>query len=163
MMFSCRTFLLKRRRAFSTVSPSWSLTSANCHPHLASIFPQASWGHFRRRSLLALSQLLRQFFAGLEARIPFGGDGDDLPGTRVAALALLPVFHHEAAKPAQVYPFVCLERFRDRRQDRVHCHFNLGLFSIRSWPRPFQSIAVLSSSLSSTVCAVKHAPARIAT
>src|ERR1035441_6168502 len=31
MMFSCRTFLLKRRRAFSTVSPSCSITSAKCH------------------------------------------------------------------------------------------------------------------------------------
>src|ERR1035437_5656804 len=127
MMFSCRTFLLKRRRAFSTVSPSWSLTSANCHPPLAAIFPQASWGHFRRRSLLALRPLLRPFFAGPVARTPFGGDGGDLPGRRVAALALLPVFHHEAANHAQVYPFVCLERFRDNRQDRVHRHFNLGL------------------------------------
>src|ERR1039457_6590186 len=101
MMFSCRTFLLKRRRAFSTVSPSWSVTSANCHLHPAPILPVASWGHFRRRSRLAVSQLFRQFLAGLEARIPLGGDGDGFPGARVAALAFLPVFHHEAAKPAQ--------------------------------------------------------------
>src|ERR1035437_5572969 len=113
MMFSCITCLLKRRSAFSTVSPSWSLTSANCHPHPAPILPQASYGpfrgrrgHFRRRSRLAVSQLFRQFFAGLESRIPLGGNSDGLPGARVTALALLPVFHHEAAKPAQVYPFV---------------------------------------------------------
>src|ERR1035437_311638 len=127
MMFSCITCLLNRRSAFSTVSPSWSLTSANCHLHLAPIFPQASWSHFWRRSRLALRQLVRQFLAGLEARIPFCGDGDGLPSARVAALALLPLFHHEAAKPAQVYPFVCLERFRDHIQDRVHCRFNFGL------------------------------------
>jgi hypothetical protein len=62
--------------------------------------PGPLYGHFRRRSLLALSQLFRQFLAGLETRIPFCGDGDGLPGARVAALALLPVFHDEAAKPA---------------------------------------------------------------
>src|ERR1035441_1405247 len=114
MMFSCMTFLLKRRRAFSTVSPSWSLTSAKQHLHPAPIFRMASNGLFRgRRGLfrdrwgLAVSQLLRQFFAGLEARIPFCGDCDGLPGARIAALALLPLFHHEAAKPAQVHPFVC--------------------------------------------------------
>src|ERR1035441_3286317 len=128
------TCLLKRRSAFSTVSPSWSLTSATWHLHPAPSFPLASnglfrgrRGLFRRRSRLAFCQLLRQFLAGLEARIPFCRDGDGLPGARVAALALLPLFHHEAAKPAQVYPFVCLERFRDHRQDSVHCHFNLGL------------------------------------
>src|ERR1035437_7180828 len=163
MMFSCTTCLLKRRSAFSTVSPSWSLISAKWHLSPGLIVPPESWSHFRRRSRLAVSQLFRQFLAGLEARIPFCGDGNGLPGARVAALALLPVFHHEAAKPAQVYPFVCLERLCDLVQNRVHCDFDLGLFSIRSWPRPFQSIAVLSSSLSSTVCAVKHAPARIAT
>src|ERR1035437_10830448 len=108
MMFSCRTFRLKRRSAFSTVSPSCSITSANCHLHPGLIFPVPLWGLFRRRSRLALRQLVRQFLAGLEARIPFCGDGDGLPGARVAALALLPLFHHEAAKPAQVYPFVCL-------------------------------------------------------
>src|ERR1035438_3482489 len=127
MMFSCKTFFLKRRSAFSTVSPSWSVTSANGHLHPAPILPVASYDHFRRRSLLALSELFRQLLAGLEARMPFCGDGDCLPGARVAALALLPLFHHEAAKPAQVYPLVCLERFRDHRQDRVHCHLNLGL------------------------------------
>src|ERR1017187_6179090 len=108
MMFSCMTFLLKRRSAFSTVSPSWSVTSANCHPQLAPILPVASNGLFRDRSRLAVSQLLRQFLAGLETRIPFCGDGDGLPGARVAALPLLPVLHHEAAETAQVYPFVCL-------------------------------------------------------
>src|ERR1035438_5974719 len=127
MMFSCMTFLLKRRSAFSTVSPSWSLTSANCHLHPAPILLVPSWGHFRRRSRLAVSQLFRQFLAGLEACIPFCGDDDGLPGARVAALALLPVFHDEAAKSAQVHPLVCLERFRDHRQDRVHCYFNLRL------------------------------------
>src|SRR5450759_5628022 len=71
MMFSCTTCLLKRRRAFSTVSPSWSLTSAKQHPHPAPIFQVALYGHFRRRSLLALGQFFRQFLAGLEARIPF--------------------------------------------------------------------------------------------
>src|ERR1019366_3652776 len=107
MMFSCRTFLLKRRRAFSTVSPSCSITSANYHLHPDPILPVASYGLFRgRRGLfrgrrgLVLRQLFRQFVAGLEARIPFGGDGDGLPGTRVAALAFLPVFHDEAAKTA---------------------------------------------------------------
>src|ERR1035438_7646421 len=130
MMFSCITCRLKRRSAFSTVSPSWSLTSANCHPQPASIFPGASWGLYRRRSRLAVSQLLRQFLAGLETRIPFGGDGDGLPGARVAALALLPLFQHEAAKSAQVHPLVCLERFRDQVQNRVHCHFNLGLLQL---------------------------------
>src|ERR1039458_1668637 len=98
MMFSCITCLLKRRSAFSTVSPSWSLTSANCHLRPAPILPVPSWGHFRRRRGLVLRQLFRQFLAGLEARIPFCRDGDGLPGTRVAALALLPVLHHEAAK-----------------------------------------------------------------
>src|ERR1035438_1214142 len=134
MMFSDMTCLLKRRSAFSTVSPSWSLTSAKLHLHPAPVFPVASnglfrgrRGHFRRRSRLVLGQLLRQFLAGLEARMPFCGNGDGLPGARVAALALLPVFHDEAAKPAQVYPFVRLEGFRDHRQDRVHCHFSLGL------------------------------------
>src|ERR1035437_4283568 len=126
MMFFCTTCLLKRRKAFSTVSPSWSLTSANCHLEPASILPLALWG-LRRWSRIALSQPFRQFLAGLETRIPFCGDGDGLPSARVAALALLPLFHHEAAKPAQVYPFVRLERFRNHRQDRVHCHFNLGL------------------------------------
>src|ERR1017187_918848 len=128
------TCLLKRRSAFSTVSPSWSLTSANCHLHPGLILPVASWGHFRGRrghfrrwSRLPLRQLFRQFLAGLEARIPFGGDGDGLPCARVAALALLPLLHDEAAKPAQIHPFVCLERFRNHRQNRVHCRFNLGL------------------------------------
>src|ERR1035437_4034329 len=106
MMFSCITCLLKRRSAFSTVSPSWSLTSAKRHPHPAPILPVPSWSHFRGRSRLAVRQLLCQFFAGLEARIPFCGNGDGLPGARVAALPLLPVFHHEAAKPAQFYSFV---------------------------------------------------------
>src|ERR1017187_1397006 len=130
MMFSCMTFLLKRRRAFSTVSPSWSLTSAKQHLHPAPIFRMASNGLFRgRRGLfrdrwgLALSQLFSEFLAGLEARTPFCGDGDGLPGAGVAALALLPLFHYKAAKSAQVYPFVCLERFRYHRQDRVHCYF----------------------------------------
>src|ERR1035437_2346959 len=127
MMFSCTTCLLKRRSAFSTVSPSWSLTSAKRHLHPGLILPGASYGLYRCRSRLAVSQLFRQFLAGFETRIPFGGDGDGLPGARVAALALHPVFHDEAAKPAQVYPFVCLERFRDHRQDRVHCYFNLRL------------------------------------
>src|ERR1035437_290170 len=127
MMFSCKTFLLKRRSAFSTVSPSWSVTSAKWHLHPASIFPLALYGHFRRRSRFDLRELFRQFFAGLEARIPFRGDGDGLPGARVAALALLPLFHHEAAEAAQVHTFSCLESLRDQRQDRVHCDFNLGL------------------------------------
>src|ERR1017187_1384392 len=107
MMFSSTTCLLKRRRAFSTVSPSWSLTSANCHLCPAPSFPMASnglfrgrRGHFRRRSRLALGQLFRQFLSGFETRIPFCGDGDGLSGARVAALPLLPLFHHEAAKPA---------------------------------------------------------------
>src|ERR1035438_8681943 len=99
MMFSCTTCLLKRRSAFSTVSPSWSLTSANWHLRPAPIFPVASQGLYRRRSRLALRQLFRQFLTGFETRIPFCGDGDGLPGARVAALALLPLFHHEAAKP----------------------------------------------------------------
>src|ERR1039458_4464295 len=43
MMFSCKTFLLKRRRAFSTVSPSWSFTSAHAHLHPAPIFRMASF------------------------------------------------------------------------------------------------------------------------
>src|ERR1035441_2137805 len=114
-MFSCMACRLKRRSAFSTVSPSWSLTSAKRHLYPAPSFPLASnglfrgrRGLFRRRSRLALCQLFRQFLAGLEARIPFCGDGDGLPGARVAALALLPLFHHEAAKPPQVYPLVCL-------------------------------------------------------
>src|ERR1017187_1677223 len=128
------TCLLKRRSAFSTVSPSWSLTSANCHLHPGLILPVASWGHFRGRrghfrrwSRLPLRQLFRQFLAGLEARIPSCGDGDGLPGARVAALALLPLFHHEAAKTAQVYPFVLAEGLRDHRQDRVHRGGGLGL------------------------------------
>src|ERR1035438_6728719 len=127
MMFSSTTCLLKRRRAFSTVSPSWSLTSANCHLHPAPILQVASWGHFRRRSRLALGQLLRQFLAGLEARIPFCGDGDGLPGARVATLALLPLFHYEATKAPQIYSLVCSESLRDQGQDRVHCDFHLGL------------------------------------
>src|ERR1035441_6803759 len=90
MMFSCTTCLLKRRSAFSTVSPSWSLTSAKLHPHPAPILPVASYGHFRRRSRLVLGQLFRQFLTGPEARIPLCGDGNGLPGARVAALALLP-------------------------------------------------------------------------
>src|ERR1019366_8005361 len=100
MMFSCRTFLLKRRRAFSTVSPSCSITSANCHLHPDPILPVASYGLFRRRRGLVLRQLFCQFLAGLEARIPFCSDGDGLPGARVAALAFLPVLHDEAAKTA---------------------------------------------------------------
>src|ERR1017187_9439019 len=127
MMFSCKTFFLKRRSAFSTVSPSCSVTSAKWQLHPDLILPGPLYGHFRRRSLLALSELFRQFFAGLEAPIPFCGNGEGLSGARVAALPLLPLFHPEAAKPAQVCPFVRLERFRDHRQDRVHCHFNLGL------------------------------------
>src|ERR1039457_1426641 len=82
MMFSCMTCRLKRRSAFSTVSPSWSLTSAKRHLYPAPSFPLASnglfrgrRGLFRRRSRLALCQLFRQFLAGLEARIPFCGDG----------------------------------------------------------------------------------------
>src|ERR1035437_833914 len=121
------TCLLNRRSAFSTVSPSWSLTSAKRHPPPTPILQVALWDHFRRWSLFDLRQLLCQFLAGPEARIPFCRDGDGLPGARGAALALLPLFHHEAAESTQVYPFVCLERFRDHRQDRVHCHFNLGL------------------------------------
>src|ERR1039457_3791405 len=115
MMFSCITFLLKRRRAFSPVSPSWSITSANCHLHPAPILAVASFCLFRRRrdlfrdrSRFDLRQLFRQFLAGLETRISFRGDGDGLPGARIAALALLPLFHHEAAETAKVYPFVCL-------------------------------------------------------
>src|ERR1039457_129144 len=119
MMFSCMTCLLKRRSAFSTVSPSWSLTSANCHLHPGLILPGASYGLFRRRSRLDVRQLFRQFLAGLEACIPFGGDGDGLPGARVAALALLPFFHYEAAEPTQVHPLVCLERFRDRSEEHT--------------------------------------------
>src|ERR1035437_10774852 len=99
------TCLLKRRSAFSTVSPSWSLTSAKRHLYPVPVFPLLSnglfrgrRGLFRRRSSLDLRQLFRQFLAGIEARIPFCRDGDGLPGTRVAALALLPVLHHEAAK-----------------------------------------------------------------
>src|ERR1039457_4207448 len=99
MMFSEITCLLKRRSAFSTVSPSWSLTSAKQHLHPAPILRMASnglfrgrRGHFRRRSRIALGELFRQFLAGLETRIPFCGDGDGLPGARVAALALLPLF-----------------------------------------------------------------------
>src|ERR1035437_3088225 len=121
------TCLLKRRSAFSTVSPSWSLTSAKWHLHPAPILPVPSWSLYGRRSCLAVSRLLRHFFAGLEAGIASCRYGDGLPGAGVAALALLPVFHDEAAKPAQVYPFVCLERFRDHHQDRVHGYFNLGL------------------------------------
>src|ERR1035437_1683809 len=100
------TCLLKRRSAFSTVSPSWSLTSAKRHLYPVPIFPLVSnglfrgrRGHFRRWSRIAMSQPFRQFLAGLETRIPFCGDGDGLPSARVAALALLPLFHHEAAKP----------------------------------------------------------------
>src|ERR1035437_9850434 len=89
MMFSCRTFFLKRRSAFSTVSPSWSFTSANGHLHPVPILPVASYDHFRRRSRLTVSQLFRQFLAGFETRTPFCGDGDGLPGARVVALALL--------------------------------------------------------------------------
>src|ERR1039457_6009260 len=98
MMFSEITCLLKRRSAFSTVSPSWSLTSAKLHLHPDPILRMASYGlfrgrrgHFLRRSRFDLRQLFRQFLAGLEARIPFCGDGDGLPGVRVAALALLPL------------------------------------------------------------------------
>src|SRR5471030_2255494 len=101
MMFSRRSFLLKRRSAFSTVSPSCSVTSAKLHPPSHSILPIASCGLFRHGgSRLCLSQLLRQFLAGLEACIPFCGDGDGLPCARVASLALLPLSYHEAAKPA---------------------------------------------------------------
>jgi hypothetical protein len=71
MMFSCTTFRLNRRSAFSTVSPSWSLTSAKRHLRPAPIVPVASWGLFRLRSRFTLSQLLHQFLAGLEARTPF--------------------------------------------------------------------------------------------
>src|ERR1035438_7501042 len=106
MMFSFTTCLLKRRSAFSTVSPSWSLSSAKLHLHHVPVLAWSSYGLFRRRSRLRLGQLLRQVLAGLEASIPFCSDGDGLPGARVATLALLPRFHHEAAKPAQVYPFV---------------------------------------------------------
>src|ERR1017187_5954866 len=130
MMFSFTTCLLKRRSAFSTVSPSWSLTSAKLHRHHVPILARASYELyelFRRRSRLCLSQLLRQFLAGLEARIPFCGDGNGLPGARVTALALLPLFHHEATESAQIYSFVCLESLRDQRQDRVHGDLNLGL------------------------------------
>ena len=52
---------------------------------------------------------------------------DGLPGARVATLALLPLFHHEAAKPTYVYPFVRTERLRDQNQNGVHCDRNLGL------------------------------------
>src|SRR5260370_16451243 len=102
MMFSCKTFFLKRRRAFSTVSPSCSVTSAKWHFHSAPNLPMASYGLYRRRSRLAVRQLFGQFLAGLEARIPFRGDGDGLPGARVAALALLPLFHHTTAKPPYI-------------------------------------------------------------
>ena len=71
---------------------------------LEAVFPSdllASYGFFRRRrSRLAFSKLFRQFLAGPEGRVPFCGNGDCLPGARVAALALLLVFHHEAAKSA---------------------------------------------------------------
>src|SRR5258708_7625030 len=40
----------------------------------------ASFGIFWRRRRVSLRQLFRQFLAGLEARIPFCGDGDGLPG-----------------------------------------------------------------------------------
>src|ERR1022692_1411689 len=126
IMFSWMTFLLKRRSAFSTVSPSWSLTSAKLHLHPAPIFPGASYGLHRRRSRCDRRELFRKFLAGFEARIPFRGDGDGLPGARVAPLTLLPLFHHEAAKSAKVYPFVCLKGLGDQRQEGVHCDLNLG-------------------------------------
>src|ERR1035437_6611272 len=101
MMFSCKTFFLKRRSAFSTVSPSCSVTSAKWHLHPDLILPGPLYGHFRRRSLLALSELFRQFFAGLEARIPFCGNGDGLSGARVAALPLLPLRSEEHTSELQ--------------------------------------------------------------
>src|ERR1035441_7142354 len=88
--------LLKRRRAFSTISPSCSITSAKQHLYPGPILPVPSWSHFRRRSRFDLRQLLGQFLAGFEARIPFCGDGDGLPSARVAALALLPFFHYRS-------------------------------------------------------------------
>src|ERR1039457_3840109 len=110
MMFSCKTFFLKRRRAFSTVSPSWSLTSAKQHLYRAPILRMASnrlfrgrRGLFRDRWGLLLRQLFRQFLAGFETRAPLCRYGDGFPGARVASLALLPLFHHEAAKTAQVH------------------------------------------------------------
>src|ERR1017187_6405116 len=46
-MFSCMTCRLKRRSAFSTVSPPWSLTSTKRHLYPAPSFPPASNGLFR--------------------------------------------------------------------------------------------------------------------
>src|SRR5579863_3232131 len=138
MMSSASTFRLKRRSALSSVSPSWSFTSATLHLHHrpgfrsalhsqpVRILLKASYGLFRLRRRLAVNQLFHQFFARLEARIPFCRDGDCFPGSRVAALALLPILHREASKPAQVNPFILSERLRDHLENRVNCDFRLG-------------------------------------
>ncbi len=53
-MSSCKTFLLKRLRAFSSVSPSWSLTSAKLHRQHYLGF-RSGCGTVRSQSIVVLS------------------------------------------------------------------------------------------------------------
>src|SRR5438132_942380 len=109
MMSSWRTFLLKRRSALSSVSPSWSFTSANCHLQHSRrslsfdsrprpILLLSSDGLVRLPGCLDPIQLFGQFLAGPEGRIPLSCDRDGLSGPRVAALPRLAFLYHEAAK-----------------------------------------------------------------
>jgi hypothetical protein len=80
--------------------PTLTMISVHCSNLQPNpILLMASYGLFRLWSRLGLSQLFRQLLAGLEVRIPFCRDCDGLSGARVAALTLLPIFHHETAEP----------------------------------------------------------------
>src|SRR5215510_13762045 len=73
--------------------PTSTRIPVDLHSKSAAICAMVSYGFFRRRSDLTLSQPFRQFLAGPEARIPFCGDRDCLPGARVTTLTFLSLFH----------------------------------------------------------------------
>jgi hypothetical protein len=82
----------------------------------------------RVRFRLGLDESFAELLAGLEARIAFGRDGDGFAGPRITALALLLLLHDEAAKSAQIYALVCLERIRNGSENGLKYRFDLGLF-----------------------------------
>jgi hypothetical protein len=64
------------------------------------LFERQGAGTFRALFRLRLDEFFGELLAGLEARIALGRDGDGLAGSRITALALLLLLHHEAAKSA---------------------------------------------------------------
>jgi len=80
-----------------------------------------------------LNKCFAEFLAGLEARVALGSYRDGLASPRITALPLLLLLHNEAAKPAQIDTFVCLQRFGDASKK-----------GLRAPPRP-RPFAALSS------------------